>query len=148
MPQYISNSDANTYFTERFNSPLWNTKTEAEKTAALATATRIIDTLNFEGEKTDEAQELEFPRGGDTTIPVAIQYACCEIAYCLFDGYDPEYNLRNLHKSQQAFDTNREVRDTKRQHPALTHGIPSIVAWDFLRPFLRDGSTITLSRVD
>lgn len=144
---YISIYDADTYFGTRFNSDSWNPTSDPDKTKLLMTATRMIDTLNYAGDKTDEDQELEFPRGGDTEIPLSIKYACCEIAYALLQGFDPEYELRNLSNQASSFD-NIKIQNTNSYHEARINGIPSTVAWDLLRPFLRDGSSITLSRVD
>lgn len=145
---YISIYDADSYFNTRFNSNLWNGVNDTDKTKLLTTATRMIDTLNYAGDKADEDQEFEFPRGDDIVVPISIKYACCEIAYALLSGYDPEYELRNLSNTVSSFDQARIQNNDKSLHEARTNGIPSTIAWDLLRPFLRDGSTITLSRVD
>lgn len=140
--------DADTYFETRFNSSIWSPLSDTDKTALLTTATRMIDTLNYEGNKHLAGQELEFPRGTDTLVPQVIKDACCEIAYALANGFDPEYEMRNLSSTRFTFDNIRNESDPKSIHEARAHGIPSVVAWDLLRPFLRDASTITLVRVD
>lgn len=147
MSQYVSNYDADTYFLTRWNSGLWVQQSEDNKTALLITATRYIDCLNFEGDKTNVKQANEFPRGTDTVVPQSIKDATCEIAYQLITGRDVEYDALNSESAQMSFDTNREVfNDSVNQ--AKIHGIPSVIAWKKLLPYLRDGSIITLSRVD
>jgi hypothetical protein len=146
MGQYINIHDADTYFETRFNSNRWTPTPENVKDQLLITATRMIDTLNFVGDKRDVSQELEFPRGTDTAVPKGIKDACCEIAYALLCGYDPEYELRNLSNTSATFER-ANISSQNSVHEARVHGIPSVVAWDFLRPYLRDGSSITLSRV-
>lgn len=143
---YVDISYADTYFETRFNAKTWAPTSDPDKEALLTTATQIIDTLNYEGDKHDENQELEFPRGTDTTIPTPIKKACCEIAFALSQGYDNEYELRNLSNINIRFDQSSIRSDPTSIHDARVNGIPSVIAWDFLRPFLRDGSSITLSR--
>jgi hypothetical protein len=95
----------------------------------------------------ESAQELEFPRGSDTEVPEAIRRACYEIAFSLLDGKDPELELENLSVSSQGYSS---VRTTyNRNQVPLEHiinGVPSAEAWRLLRPFLRDGDHIKLSR--
>jgi len=149
MSQYIDIYNADTYFEGRYNSPLWNPQlSDTVKNQLLITATRLIDSLNFEGTKTVITQALEFPRDNDVDIPQDIKDACCEVAYGLLDGFNPEFEARNLSSPQLSFDRSRINTNTQSLHESRTHGIPSVVAWDKLRCYLRDGSTITLSRVD
>jgi hypothetical protein len=145
MGVYISNSDADVYFESRPNSANWDAVSdESKKTKYLTEATRLIDTLNFIGSKADEDQELEFPRGDDTVIPESIENACCEIAYALLSGRDVEYEHELLGSS--ASNSAGQLTNTV-VNVAKLHGIPSVKAWMYLRPYLRDGSAITLSRV-
>lgn len=96
----------------------------------------------------EASQALEFPRGDDTTVPEAIRKACYEIAHSLLDGKDPEIELENLGISSQGYSS---VRTTfaRDQVPIehLINGVPNAMAWRLLRPFLRDGDAIKLSRV-
>lgn len=147
MTAYISNADADVYFESRYDSGLWDATSEANKTKLLATATRLIDRLNFAGDKHDEDQELEFPRDDDTEIPSDIKYACCEIAYAILSGRDPEYEAMLLAQTTASNEGGRLVNDPNIVNVAQVHSIPSQLAWNFLRPYLRDGSIITLSRV-
>jgi hypothetical protein len=87
---YIDTTDADSYFSERLNSDTWTGTNEKE--AALIQATKIIDTYNFTGQKTDPSQKLKFPRTGvyydnvelpPDVIPTIIKDAVCELAIWL-----------------------------------------------------------------
>jgi len=96
----------------------------------------------------EASQELEFPRGSDTEVPLAIRRACFEIAHSLLDGKDPELELENLGIVSQGYSS---VRTTfSRTHVPVEHivnGVPSSLAWRLLLPFLRDDDAIRVSRV-
>lgn len=139
---------ADSYFTERLQTDAWDNANDTDKFKALAMATRAIDRLNYAGDKTDADQELQFPRGGDTDVPDAILIATYECALALLDGYDPNIEIENLAISSQGF---AEVRDTYDRSFALEHirsGIPSVVAWSYIKPYLRDPNYFTISRVN
>lgn len=167
MAQYATLQEAEEYFSTRLHSRLWETSAPADRTAALVTATRQIDRLNFTGLKnaawaarqancdaTDleiitagAAQELEFPRGRDTAVPNDIKIACMEIAYNLLDGRDPQEELEALTVTSQGFSSvrNNNNRDFLQEH--LQAGIVSTLAWAYLRPYLREEKSIKVSRV-
>lgn len=164
---------AQDYFSERLHSELWDTIGLDDRTKALKTATRRIERLSYVGEKnaaaiqrlnandpenpTDseiilinvagETQELEFPRGTDTVVPVEIENACYEIAFALVDGRDPEQELEDLATISQGFASVRRTRDRSFVHEHLNAGIPSSLAWSFLKPYLRDDSSLRINRV-
>ena len=96
MTSYIEIVDANIYFGERLNTEEWDNASDANKLKALYMATRIIDRFNYRGEMTDESQEHQFPRGGDTEVPETIKEACCEIALKLLEEIDPDMEFENL----------------------------------------------------
>jgi hypothetical protein len=96
----------------------------------------------------EEQQPLEFPRGSDTDVPAAILRACYEIAYSLLDGKDPEMELENLEVTAHGYGevrTHYERGQVPIEH--LLNMVPNAVAWNLLRPFLRDGDAVRLSRV-
>jgi len=144
---YADISFADSYFDERYGADSWVESSEQNKTKLLKTATMIIDQLNFAGEKSEEDQTNEFPRGSDTEVPLNIKRACCEIALAILDGRDVNQDYDALFDAASFFDVGRLNRSTDDIHIMKIHGIPSIIAWGFLRPFLRDGSVITLQRV-
>ena len=147
MASYMTVYDADIYFVTRFDSALWDQQSEENKLAALTTASRYIDTLNFAGDKNDESQALEFPRGDDTEVPQAIKDACCEIAYALIDGRNIEYEAEMALAQSVSLGESR-VSQNPGYELARLHGIPSKLAWDLIAPFLRDAHTLKLNRVD
>ncbi len=96
----------------------------------------------------EAAQALEFPRGNDTSVPEAIRKACYEIAHSLLDGKDPELELENLGITSQGYSSVRTTYE-RNQVPIehLINGVPNAMAWRLLRPFLRDGDAIKLTRI-
>ena len=147
MSSYLTNSEADEYFESRPYSSEWDTINEDEKTKLLAQATRLMERLNYVGNKADVEQELEFPRGDDTEIPSAIKDACSEIAYAILSGRDIEKEHELLGAQGLSNEVGRLSFSVETINLARLHSIPSILAWNFIRPYLRDGSVITLSRV-
>lgn len=144
---YCTPELAGMYFASRLNSDPWDDATDDDKLKALITATRKIDTLNFEGVKTVADHEMEFPRDGSTIVPEGIIIACCEIALVLLDGVDPEQEMAALNTSSQSFASVRETYSRTFAAEHLRAGIPSAIAWNHLLPFLHDECQLTLSRV-
>ena len=145
---YASQAEGDTYFGGKLYTEAWDNATSTEKDKSLIQATRIIDRLNFKGSKTDDDQELQFPRDDDSAIPDNIKSACCEIAYALLDGVDPELEFENLSMVSQGYANVRSTYD--RQAPAehLVAGVPSVTAWRYLLPYLRDTRAVDLSRAN
>lgn len=96
----------------------------------------------------EASQALEFPRGNDTEVCEAIRKACYEIAHSLLDGKDPEIELENLGITSQGYSSVRTTYE-RNQVPIehLINGVPNAMAWRLLRPFLRDGDAIKLTRI-
>lgn len=151
---YISVEDADTYFATRLYATSWTSATEANKTAALTTAQRRIDTLYFRGQKyetTNEGQEEEWPRlindeiiEWDSTIseavvPDAIKYATCEEALTLLQKGDPTSSPRATAqnegvKSIKLADGTSESYDLGKTKSLK--GLQSQEAYALLKPFL------------
>jgi hypothetical protein len=144
---YQTIATATEYFKLRLNSQVWFAAEPSDQIAALATATRYIDRLNFIGTKTDSAQALQFPRGGDTAIPTDILWACNEIAIALLDGIDIERERENLDMSSQGYGNVRSTYDRSSKPAHILAGIPSIVAWNLLLPYLPDMRIVAVTRV-
>ncbi len=165
---YGSLNAANTYFTTRLHSNLWFNETSTERANALYKATSILEMLNYKGCKAtvytaleadseatqatlraaEAAQELEFPRDMDTSVPTTIEYATYEIAFALLDGIDPDLELENLAVVSQGY-AGVKTTYNRGQQPIehLINGVPSATAWRMLRPFLRSDGGPKLSRV-
>jgi hypothetical protein len=168
MIYYGTLTEADSYFASRLHESAWTDADPADRPKALWAATQIIDGLNYKGNKhsvymlldansaastseiqaAEASQALEFPRGADTEVPEAIRRACYEIAYALLDGKDPELELENLSVESMGYG---QVRTgySRNQVPIehIINMVPSSVAWRLLRPFLRDGDAVKLSRV-
>lgn len=150
MAHYGTVSKAGDYFqNERLNSSEWSTFDADDQTRALNQATRLIDHLNFVGDKNDDAQELEFPRGTDTTVPKDIELACYEVAYALLvEGRDVEFEAEQTPEVTAALGQGRLRVKPEDVPEHKVHSIPSVAAWRHLKPYLRPRDTIVLSRVD
>lgn len=135
------------YLHNHIDTSAWDNASLDDKEKALVQATEIVERLNYVGEKAVETQALFFPRKDDTVVPVAIQRACGEIALALLDGVDPELEYNNLLMTSQGFGQIRSTYDRKQYQEHTIHGVPSIVAWFYLKPYLRDSRQIKLDRV-
>lgn len=144
MSNYCTEAEATTYFSGRLNTDAWDTAVSGDRTKALTQATTIINQLNFLGEKTDENQDNQFPRNEDASIPSDIKNACAEIALALLDGIDPEKEFELASIQQHSFGGTKAVKNIIPEH--IGAGVPSITAWRFLRPYLRDMYSIQLDR--
>jgi hypothetical protein len=146
MSNYLDTTDAQTYFDGRLSTDAWDDASSADKTKALTMATRAIDALNFQGEKTVSTQEHQFPRGGDLTVPQEILDATCEVALSLLDGntIDEAYQRSRISSERYATVGTTYNNDLPEIH--VLNGIPSIVAWQLLKPFLRDPRAIAIDR--
>jgi hypothetical protein len=145
---YATLTEALDYFDTRHQNRAWLKITDEKRRKYLISATRLIDRLNFSGDKADDDQTLEFPRGDDTTVPTAISIACCEIAYALASGRDPDLDVdatMTVSTGPSQLRTTYQ-RDFIPEH--IVHGIPSAIAWSYLKPYLRDIREITLSRIN
>ena len=168
---YLTADDAEAYFLGKFSSESWDDASEEQKTKALIEATNRIDRLNFTGLRTADynvntaavrndscfsisyppdgspGQVLEFPRNGNDTVPQDILAACCEIAYALLDGIDPEIEMQNANTTSQRFSALAETYDADIVLFAFKHGIPSLTAWNYLVPYLADPFSLSLKRI-
>ena len=147
MPSYLTIIEAQTYFNTRLHTQPWDCAIDDEKTKALAMASKIIDRLNYEGEKTDEAQVNQFPRDADISVPQDIMDATTEIALSLLDGVDPELEFENLAMITQQYGTIKSTYDRSINQEYKMAGVPSMTAWRMLKPYLRDSQGIDLNRV-
>ena len=143
---YETVENADTYFASRLHVYSWTDAVTADKTAALAEATARIDRLRFSGGKTDDEQDNEFPRDDETEVPDDIKIACCEVAFALLDGIDPDREYLKLGNSKEEFDSVKETRALGEIPEHAVAGIPSRYAWLFLLSYLDSPGTINLNR--
>jgi hypothetical protein len=146
MSSYTTIAEASTYFESRLRTDAWDNAEDVDREKALAMATQSIDRLNFHGSKSDDEQELQFPRYTDSVVPQDIKNACSEIALKLLEGIDPDLEFETLSMVSQGYSNVRSTYDRSRIPEHLAAGIPSIAAWRLIKPYLRDAGTINLSR--
>ncbi len=141
---YTTTDAADLYFDTHVSATAWDDATETEKVRALAHATRLIERLNFIGEKADPDQTLQFPRGTDTAIPEDVKAACCELALALLDETNLESEYSALLVEQTTHESTKTVYNRKAVPTHILAGIVSIEAWRYLIPYLRHISTVSL----
>jgi len=108
----------------------------------------ITDAIREEIYAAEDAQPNEFPRGTDLVEPEAIRIAQYELAHSLLDNKDPDMELEILAVTSATYGGVKTMY--QRDQVPLEHLInliPNAVAWRLLRPYLRDGDAIKLSRV-
>jgi len=148
MPSYTSITEAKVYFNDRLSVDPWTCATSDQRRRALAQATTLIDRLNFAGCRADTNQVNQFPRDTDTVVPQDIKNATSEIALALLDGVDPQIEYENLTLRSQAYAGLRANYDQELVNPHFLAGIPSIMAWRFLAPYLRDPYEVHVERIN
>jgi hypothetical protein len=149
MSAYITLEDAELFVAANIiSSAAWDAATDPLKTKALLVATKKIDMLNFVGEPTVAGQSLQFPRGGDATVPQQIKDATVYLALRLLDDVDPEREFENQFMSAFQYENIKSTYDRSRVAVNVTHGIPSWEAWIRIQPFLYDASAVKMTRLD
>lgn len=146
MTPYITIADATIYFSERLHTEVWDEASNTDRLKALIMATRTIDKLNFIGDKTDSAQTLQFPRGGDSNVPDAIKEATCEVALRLLDGIDIDMEIENVRTNSSGISSVNNTYDARVVPEYVLAGVPSPTAWHLLKPYLRDARELSVTR--
>lgn len=145
---YGSVAGANLYFgSQRLHSEPWEDALANDRQKALIMSTRAIDRLNFAGEKADEDQSLQFPRGDDTVVPLEVEIATYECALKFLDGVDMQDEIESIGITKNEYLGTRSTYDSAYVADYIRAGIPSAEAWVCLLPYLRDPRSIELSRV-
>jgi len=88
---YADQGDADLYLDASISSSGWRAADDVTKARALVSSTRWLDSVLWVGEKTDDAQELQWPRtnvpGEDPdVVPDEIVSGCIELAGALVDN--------------------------------------------------------------
>lgn len=146
MSNYVTISDAESYFATRLDTDVWDDASDADKTAALTQATAAINRLNYRGRRTSESQVNQFPRYDDSDVPEDVENACCELALAFLDGVDQQHEFDNLQVKSQKMDIVQSTY-TGEVPINIVAGIPSIEAWRYLLPYLRDFNSPSMRRV-
>lgn len=96
---YVTLEEANEYLAGAYRVEAWTGASEADREAALITASRQIDRQPLRGAKAAADQPLQFPRAGQSEVPEAVIQAVCEQA--LFLLQQSEYDrMRELAMQQ------------------------------------------------
>lgn len=151
MTPYIDVVDAKEYFMSRVGSEAWDYADDADRLKALNNATKIIDRLAYIGQKSDSTQDHEFPRYDPLTtypdVPTAILDATCEIALALLDGVDPQLEFDNLSQSASNYANIKSNFDRTVLPEHIQAGVPSVIGYQLLKPYLSDINSTVLRRV-
>jgi len=148
---YADVTYADAYFAERMGSDVWTSTETADKEKSLKHGTRLIDRCDFVLEKTDEDQEREFPRNGDTEIPDEVKQANCEVALELLKGRLPEETMvkKTGIASESVGDTSRSYNEGgATQNIGIASGLPSMAAAQLLKDWLVNPEELDLIRVN
>jgi hypothetical protein len=139
---YCSLTDAETYIGSLYYASDWTGKSDANKEKVLKQATRLLDTLWWQGTKAESTQALEWPRAyivdrngyavSSTTIPTWLANATAEFA------------LRLL-AADRAGDQGHLVPDSAKLGPLEVgrmqrRTIPASV-WDLITPYVLSDPT-------
>lgn len=146
MSYYGSLTEARDYFASKLYRDLWHQTDPDNQVRALNDATERIDRLNYAGSRTLATQTLQFPRDGSDEVPLSIRRATYEVAFQLLDGADPEVMYTLLRRAETQVGPNRSRNDTRLIPEHIANGIPSLLAWSYIKPYLRDRSRIHLQR--
>lgn len=138
LTYYGSVNDGDTYWRSQMGGRNWKDSLDQEKLEALGSAAILINQLRYKGDKTAATQFLKFPRDGDTEVPLDIDFAAYEIAEKLLGGENVDYEIKNLSLQQTNYGAlTTTIRAAKVVPDHLAAGIPSIVAWRYLLPYLQ-----------
>lgn len=143
MSDYTTTAEADAFLNKTIYADDWDFY--PHKAGALAQATDIIDTLNLIGTKTSSTQENEFPRNGDTEVPVNIVKATIWIASAFARGADPEADFDASRVKSTAFSSSKTTLEAELE-PHVAAGVPSVTAWRLLLPYLNRDKSLCLER--
>lgn len=143
---YGSINEASSFFMQRLYNRPWTKSDRRQQEAALAEATQLIDNLRYWGTKNDADQPNEFPRNGQTNVPVDIRRATYEIAIVLLDGVDVDKEIKSLANVGEGYASARVRYDRASVQEHIRNSIPSVRAWALLIQYLADPQLVNLVR--
>ena len=94
---YASVAEADAYFVDMFNRPLWASAVQATKEALLVTASRTLDMyIDWMGYPVSDVQSMGWPRNyaydkvglaySNSAIPMPVKFATYELAYYIIQN--------------------------------------------------------------
>ena len=133
---WVTLDEADTYLESVMITEPWDLSTDTLRTKAIKAAQKIIEALNT----------VDILVDGE---PVAlIKDATVEIALKLLDGVDPETELYNYTIKEMEFDRLKQTNKSGETPLHVIAGVPSVIAFNILRRFMPDITTVRLSRTD
>ena len=133
---YLTLDEADIYLESVMNTEPWDLSTDILRTKAIKAAQKIIESLSLTGTIVD----------GEPVA--AIKDATVEIALRLLDGIDPETEMYNQTVKELEFDRLKQTNKSGETPLHIIAGVPSITAFNILRRFMPDITTVRLSRTD
>ena len=133
---YLTLDEADIYLESVMNTEPWDLSTDVLRTKAIKAAQKIIESLSLTGTIVD----------GEPVA--AIKDATVEIALRLLDGIDPETEMYNQTVKELEFDRLKQTNKSGETPLHIIAGVPSITAFNILRRFMPDITTVRLSRTD
>lgn len=131
---YATLDEADAYLESVLDTDAWDYSTDVRRTKALKQATNIIKSLNI--------PSFEEP------YPQDIKDATVEIALALLAGKDPEQALEDASLQSVSFNT---LKKTFKQGETPLHilaGVPSAKAFNLLKGYMPNPTTVHLSRIN
>jgi len=133
---YVTLDEADLYLEAVMYTDPWDLSTDILRTKAIKASQKIIEALNTTGTLVDGAPVQD------------IKDATVEIALKLLDGYDPELEMHNATIKEMEFDRLRQTNKSGETPLHIIAGVPSIIAFNILRRYMPDITTVRLSRID
>lgn len=133
---YVTLDEADVYLESVMITDAWDLSTDALRTKSIKASQKIIEALNTTGTLVDgePVQDIK-----DATVEIALK---------LLDGYDPELEMHNATIKEMEFDRLRQTNKSGETPLHIIAGVPSIIAFNILRRYMPDITTVRLSRID
>jgi hypothetical protein len=129
---YADVTYADTFFSTRLHAEAWTLITDAAiKAKALASAIDVIEALPF----------------GYVVPDTVLQPAHCWIAIALLDAVDPTIEFANLNVTNSTLGGTRTAYDVANPPEHILYGVPSVMAWRLLKPYIADPRSVNLIKV-
>jgi hypothetical protein len=148
-PNFTGYADLNyaaEYLQLRLGTIDWDAATDQQKEAALQMAADDLDRLPLIGYRTSREQERRFPRNDETEVPENVKKANVELALEYLKGVDSQEEYSLLTRQEVMYGPIREKRHPQLVEPHIVAGIPSLRAFRYMIPFLRDERSVSLVR--
>lgn len=102
---YITLAEAMAYHETRLHNDVWDVAADQDKERAIISASKMLESYDWSGEKQDSTQALAFPRSdmGDQIqdgTPQAIKDACAELAFFLLSNDYPDDPRKGVKRSK------------------------------------------------